>query len=108
MATLYVEIGKPGRVVTKGGQSPTLIHHNDMLKSASLAIDTGAATTTLSLTAANITAGYEVARLSADAACYFAVGASPDPTTSPRRVLFANQTVDVLIGASDEVAVVEV
>lgn len=105
MATLYVEVGKAASPVAKFNQSPTQLYSSDVLKSASLTVDaTTAATTSLAITAANITSGYEVVRLVTDTACYVAFGSSPNPSATPRRVMLANTSLTVKVGASDEIA----
>jgi hypothetical protein len=106
MANASVEIGKVVHVPKEG-------IHGACLVQETLAISGAAATLANAVTAAQVSAGAVVARITTDdTACYAATGTTPDPdavtssaTTSARRLIPAGGTIELAVYAGDKVAV---
>lgn len=109
MATASVEFG----TVDLNGHGGSSINGKCVYQE-SLTISGSAAPMTNGLTAAQLAAGANVARISADTACFFAIGSTPDPTatsqngsvTSARRHLNAGASVEQVVGVGDKISVV--
>lgn len=107
MAIASVEIGTVVR--GEGGSSI----HGLCLAQESLTVSGTTATLAAAVTQAQVDAGAKVFRVSTDdAACYVAVGSTPDPTavsrtaaTSARRLIPAGGTIEMPAQAGDKVAV---
>lgn len=86
--------------------------HGKCLRQEALAISSSTATLASAVTVTEKAAGVDIVRVSADTACYVAVGPVPDPTlvaatakSTARRWVNAGMTVDLLIAVGDFVAV---
>jgi hypothetical protein len=103
MATASVELGKV---------SYNRELHGRCIRQESLTISGSEAELATAVTAAEVAAGVEMARISVDTVCYVAVGSAPDTTataatnaTTARRMIPAGFVFDTPIGIGDLVAV---
>jgi hypothetical protein len=103
MATASIELGKV---------SYNRELHGRCIRQESLTISGSEAELATAVTAAEVAAGVEMARISVDTVCYVAIGSAPDTTatvatnaTTARRMIQAGWMFDTPIGIGDLIAV---
>lgn len=109
MATASVEFG----TVDLNGQGGSSVNGKCVYQE-SLTISGSAAPMTNGLTAAQFANGVKVGRISADTACFFSIGTTPDPAataqnaavTSAKRHLNAGASFETTIGIGDKFSVI--
>jgi hypothetical protein len=110
MARVSVEIG--GVSLNGAGSAGGSSINGRCVYQEELAPSGTTATMVSAVTAAQVSAGANIARIATDTDVYFAVGTSPDPTlttstgaSSARRLLSAGSSMEQVIAAGEKVAV---
>jgi len=100
MATAYIEFGSAFSAGISAG-----LHLGSPASSEKVAITSSNAVSTKAASGGLQGGAYSVVRILSDVDTWIATGSSPDAAVAPRRALFAGQSIELLIGAGDKVAV---
>lgn len=101
MPTVYIEYGFAASPAISQGLHKAAAVASEKLAVSGVAVVSAAAPGGMSVNGAD----QNVARITADADVWLATGATPDPSSAPRRVLLAGSSIDMLVPAGHKIAV---